>query len=261
MLSKLLKNDLKKNMRWMWIIFAATIVVAGISRGCKELSTTISFFKILKIIFDSIFYSLAVNCILQPFLRNFYNFSRDFYSDESYLTHTLPATKSQLINSKYITTLIEMILGFISLILSLIIMYASPTFVTTIKLLISTIVTGNISIFWTITLFIVLVIVEFFMFLSIIYFSIVVAYKTKEKRVLRTFLITAGIAFASISILAAIMIIVLVINGVSLSSTTLILSNTAFVSVLITGILVYLAISVLFYFLAKREFNKGINVD
>lgn len=261
MLSKLLKNDLKKNMKWMWTIFAATIVVAGISRGCKELATTIGFFKILKILFDSVFYSLAVNCILQPFLRNFFNFSKSFYSDESYLTHTIPATKNQLINSKYLTTLIELILGFGALILSIIIMFASPTFLTTIKLLLSTIVTGNISIFWTITLFIVLVIVEFFMFLSIIYFSIVVAYKTKEKRVLKTFLLTAGMAFASLSVLAVIMIIVLLINGIDLSTSTLILSNTAFMSVLITGIIVYSVISILFYFLAKREFNKGVNVD
>ena len=74
MLSKLLKKDLNKNMRWLWILFAATIVVSAITRGCKELGENIAFFKILGIFFDSVFYALAVNVILQPFLRNFLNF-------------------------------------------------------------------------------------------------------------------------------------------------------------------------------------------
>ena len=97
----LLSKDLKKNMRWLWVLFLATFVVAGVSRGCKELGQTIVFFKILGIFFESVFYTLAVNVILQPFLRNFLNFSKSLYGDESYLTHTLPVTKSQLINSKF----------------------------------------------------------------------------------------------------------------------------------------------------------------
>ena len=67
MFCKLLKNDLKKNMRWMWILFISTILVAGVTRGFKELGENIAFFKILGIFFDSVFYALAVNVILQPF--------------------------------------------------------------------------------------------------------------------------------------------------------------------------------------------------
>ena len=79
MLSKLLKYDLRKNMRWMWIIFVATIGVAIVDRGCKELSEVVGFFKVIAIIFDSVFYSLLVNCVLQPFLRNFMNFTKSFW--------------------------------------------------------------------------------------------------------------------------------------------------------------------------------------
>lgn len=103
MLSKLLKKDLKKNMHWLWILFLSTIAIAGITRGFKELGDNSTFFKILSIFFDSVFYALAINGIIQPFLRNFLNFTKSFYSDESYLTHTLPVTKNQLITSKYIT--------------------------------------------------------------------------------------------------------------------------------------------------------------
>jgi hypothetical protein len=261
MFAKLLKQDLKKNMRWLWILFVGTIVAAGITRGCKELGQNIAFFKVLGIFVDSVFYSLLVNVIVQPFLRSFLNFSRYLYGDESYLTHTLPVTKQQIINSKFLTTIIEMLLAFVCLIASLLIMFASPTFFEGVKLLLSTLVTGKFSLALILTLFILLIITEFLMFISIIFFSIINAYKSKEKRVLKSFLFTALFAFASISVLAVIMVIVLVINGVNLASSTLILSNTTLISIVLTGIIVYSAITVLFYFLTKKEFNKGINVD
>lgn len=261
MLSKLLKKDLKKNMRWMRVLFVSTIIVAALTRGFKELGNNIMFFKVLGIFFDSVFYALAVNVILQPFLRNFLNFTKSFYGDESYLTHTLPATKNQLITSKFLTALIEIVLGFICLVISLLIMFMSPSFFDTLSILISMIVSGNISIYLVLTLFIVLVVVEFIMFITLIYFSIVIAYRAKEKRVLKTFLLTAAMSFIAITILAICMIIVLAINGVSLSASTLVLPSSALISVLLTGIIVYSLISIVFYFLTRNAFNKGVNVD
>lgn len=261
MLSKLLKKDLKKNMSWMWILFVSTIGLAGLTRGCRELGNSVAFFKIVTIVIEGIFYGLAVNSIIQPFLRNFLNFYKSFYSDESYLTHTLPVTKNQLIDSKYLTSLIEMLAGFATIILSILIMYARPGFTNFLKLFISTAITGNFSLLLVIFLFIVLVIIEFLMFLSIIDFSIVVAYKSKDKRILKTFLIAAGCAFATLAVLAICMLTVLLINGIKITSSNLVLSSSAMYSVFITAIVLYSAATTLFYFLAKHEFNKGVNVD
>ena len=261
MLSKLIKNDLKKNMRLLLILYVATIVVAGITRGCKELGENIAFFRIMGIFFESVFYSLAANVVIQPFLRNFLNFQRSFYSDESYLTHTLPVSKNQLITSKYLTTLIEFVSAFACVVLSILIVYASPAFELTIKMLLSTIITGSISVGLVVTLFVVLVIVEFFMFISIICFAIVVAYRARDHKILRTFLIAAAMAFASLIVLSIVMVVVLSIQGISLSASTLVLSSSSFISVIVTGIVVYSLISTVFYFLTRREFNKGVNVD
>ena len=52
MFSKLLKKDLKKNMRWLWILFVSTIAIAGITRGTKELGKNIAFFKVMYVFFD-----------------------------------------------------------------------------------------------------------------------------------------------------------------------------------------------------------------
>lgn len=261
MLSKLLKHDLKKNMRWMWILFVSTILVAGITRGCKELGKNLAFFQILGIFFDSVFYALAINTILQAFLRNFLNFSKSFYSDESYLTHTLPVTKNQLINSKYLTALIEMICGFATLLISLLIMFASPSFFDTLKLLFLTLISTPFSLGLCLSLIIILIIIEFLMYLSIIFFSIVIAYKARDHRILKAFLITVAAAFASITVLAIVMVILFLVNGITLSSSTLFFSNTTFISIILSGIIVYSIITIIFYFLAKHHFNKGVNVD
>ena len=261
MLSKLLKKDLKKNMHWMWILFVATISFAFVCRGVKELGQNMMFFKILGILFDSVYYSLAVNLILQPFLRNFLNFSKSMYGDESYLTHTLPDTKNQIITSKFLTALIEISLGFVCLVVSLFIMFFSKTLFDKLEIFLSIIISGKFSLFLVIILFITLVVVEFLMFISIIFLSIILAYKAKEKRVLNTFLLTTLFAFIAITILSITMICVLTINGIKLSTSTLTLSSSAFISIMLTGILVYSTISIIVYLLAKREFNKGVNVD
>ena len=261
MFSNLLKYDLKKNMRWLWILFASTLAVAGIARGCKELSESIAFFQIPRILFESLTYTLIANVIIQPFLRSFLNFTKSFYSDESYLTHTLPVTKAQLINSKFLTSLIEMVLGFACVVVSFIIIFASPETTTVLKLLISTIISGEISLFLVLTLFVILVIVEFYMFISIIFLAVVIAYRAREKRVLKAFLISAGLAFSFLTVLALVMIVVLLINNIDLSSATLVLSYNTFISVLLTGIIVYSLAILLCFILTHKEFKKGVNVD
>jgi len=62
-------------------------------------------------------------------------------------------------------------------------------------------------------------------------------------------------------VLSIILVVVLLIAGVNLSASKLILSKSAFFAVFITGIVCYMFIAILFYFLAKKEFNKGVNVD
>ena len=261
MLGKLLKYDLKRNMRWLWILFVCTILFAGITRGINELGKSIMFFKITAILFDSLFYALIANSLIQPFLRNFIDFSKSIYGDEGYLTNTLPVTKTQIINSKFLTAFTELIIGFICVILSLLIKFVTPTMFSTLKLILSTVIIGEFSIYLILSLIILLIIVEFLMFLSIILFSIIQGYKSNEKKILKSFIITAINAFISISFLSIVMFVVLLINKVNLSTTKILVSNSAFVSIITTGIIVYSFITILFYFLAKKQFNKGINID
>lgn len=261
MLSKLLKYDLRKNMRWMWILFVVTLSMAGVTRGISELSSNSTFFKVLNIFFDSILYALVANCIIQPFVRGFFNFSKSLYGDESYLAHTLPVTKNQIINSKFLTSLIETLLGFACAITSLLIRLVTPKFFTTLKMMLSMVVSGNFSLGLLLTLIIVLIIVEFLMFLSIIYFSIVLGYRFNERKVLKAFLFTALFSLCASQVLSIVMVAVLMLNGVDLTKSTMVLSSSTVTSIILTGIIVYSCIIILFYLLTKILFRKGVNVD
>ena len=261
MLSKLLKKDLHRNMRWLWVLFVATLVMAVLNRGCKELAKQVMFFQILGIFVDTLFYAAMVNGIVQPCLRNFMNFTKSFYGDESYLTHTLPATKAQLITSKFLTALIEITLGFVVAVASLLIVFWTPDMFDFLQGLIFMLVGANLSAVLVLALFVGLVLVEFLMFIAIIFFAIVVAYRAKEKRVLKTFLYTCVMAFVAITILSVAMLIVLAVNGIDLSAKTLSLNGAALLGLLSTGIVIYSLITVAMYCLAKHEFNKGVNVD
>lgn len=261
MLGKLLKRDLHRNMRWLWILFVAVLGMAVLTRGCKALGEHVMFFQILGIFFDSLFYTGVVNIILHPFLQNFMNFTKSFYGDESYLTHTLPVTKNQLLTSKCLTALIEVTLGIATAVVSLLIMFWTPDLFDFLQGLILMLVGANLSAVLVLGLFVGLILVEFLMFLAMIFFAIVLAYRAKEKRVLKTFLYTCIMAFVAITILAIFMVAVLAINGVDLSSTTLVLSGSALISLLVTGICVYAGLTVVIYFLTRKFFNKGVNVD
>ena len=260
MLNKLLKKDLQRNMRWLWILFVATIGLAILMRGCKALGENAIFFRILEI-FLSVFYAVVVNVILQPFIRNFMNFAKSLYGDESYLTHTLPVTKSQLITSKFLTALIEITLGFVTAVVALLIVFWTPDFYQTLQGLIFLLVGVNLSPVLVLILLISLITVEFLMFIAMIFFAIVLAYRAKEKRIFKTFLYTCAMSFVAITILAVVMLGVLAMNGLDLSGTSLRLTAPALISVLVTGISVYALFTVVFYFLTKRAFNKGVNVD
>ena len=140
-------------------------------------------------------------------------------------------------------------------------MYASPSLDDMLMMLLSTTVSGYVSLWLAVGLIFTLIIIEFLMYISIIFYSIVVSYRAREKRVLKTFLTTVLMAFVAITILSIVMVVVLLTNGVDLSTTTLILPNTAFLGVLISGIVVYTLVSIFFYFMTKHEFNKGVDVD
>lgn len=106
MLKKLLKYDFQSVLKHWWIAAISSFVLSFVGGGClsllnseKELPALLypfaGFALILVILSFVVFYFIS-------FIFVFVRFYRNFFTDEGYLTFTLPVTRAQLLNSKLI---------------------------------------------------------------------------------------------------------------------------------------------------------------
>lgn len=114
MLKKLLNYDLRFVFKYWWIAAVTTLALSVVGSGCinifrsdRELPGVIYATAVLAmviIVFSfAIFSTLAVIMIFARFYKN-------FFTDEGYLTFTLPVKRSQLLNSKLILSTSTMII-------------------------------------------------------------------------------------------------------------------------------------------------------
>ncbi|MBE7064417.1 MAG: hypothetical protein E7384_01205 [Ruminococcaceae bacterium] len=116
MLGKLFKYDFKSMIRFWWI---AALAVTGLSvvggfaftaiNSDKNLpgSVYVVLYMVLMLIYFA-FIAFGILSVVSIFVR----FYKNFFSDEGYLTFTLPVKKTHLLNSKILSaTLLEIITG------------------------------------------------------------------------------------------------------------------------------------------------------
>jgi len=117
-LIKLLKYDLKYMIKNMCVFYILSIFFAITTRllSLPEQSVMID---ILGKISSGCMFAMIANVIINAMMRSWVRFRDSLYKDEAYLTHTLPVTKNDLYNSKFIQTLIFFFVGFAVVLLSL----------------------------------------------------------------------------------------------------------------------------------------------
>lgn len=106
MLGKLLKYDLKKNLKFLSIFYIITLFLSILTRIFINTQSPLILFIIGRILSGALialFANILINCVMGLWIRSF---TRGVFGDESYLTHTLPVTKTQIYLSKFFATLI-----------------------------------------------------------------------------------------------------------------------------------------------------------
>ena len=261
MIKKLIKYDLQKMTKLLLYLYFFTIIFAGISR-LIGLGNHIQFVFIIQKVFEGITYSLIGSVVINTFVHILMVFYTNFYKDESYLTHTLPITKNKLFASKYISSLIVIFSSVLVCFLSLFIMFYSPEFMQMLTSSLQTIVAGfNISTGLFVTLFMLILFAQICGIIGIAFTAIVKAHTYNTKRVIK------GLAWFAIFYLGSMLASLLTISIIFLISGNLSelgaaqLSQSAFLTVLITGLILYVIYAILFYFICNKIFNKGVNVD
>ncbi len=128
MLKKLLRYDLKSVFRYWWIAATASIILSLIGGLAISITTTGKQVPpiIAVLVIFAIFFAI-IGIVIFPvfsYIMMYVRFYKNFFSDEGYLTFTLPVKRSQLLNSKLITSVITMTSSVIVVILDIILLFS-----------------------------------------------------------------------------------------------------------------------------------------
>ena len=263
MLKKLLKYDLKYMIKNMSVFYILALFFGLITRILFSLEQTIMI-KILGQISVGCMFAMVANILINTVMRSWIRFRDSIYKDEAYLTHTLPVTKNEIYNSKFIQTLIFFIVGFLIILLSLFITYYTKDRWLGIKNVISTITTG---LEFNTTLFVISVVtilfLEVFNSIQCGFFGMILGYKQNSGKIGFSVLFGFVSYLISQSIVLFIVFIVGLFNSniMDLFTSNVLLDVKTLKLLIIISIIIYSLIIILMSILCKREFNKGVNIE
>lgn len=125
MLGKLLKYEwkgLQLPLMIMMIVLAGTMILTcGVILTINpKLDETIAWYSVMALVLSVFLYYFGIiGCTLGTTLIIVVRFYKTCYTDQGYLTHTLPVTTYQLLNSKIIAAILTQLLMFLAIILSI----------------------------------------------------------------------------------------------------------------------------------------------
>lgn len=264
MLSKLLKYDLKYMIKNMTVFYILSIFFAITTRILFNIEQSV-IINIIGQISVGCMFAMVVNILINTMMRSWIRFRDSLYKDEAYLTHTLPVTKKELYNSKFIQTLIFFFIGFIIIVLSLFIAYYSKDNWIAITNYIKTITTGlNMNTLFFVLMAIILIFLEVFNGIQCGFYGMILGHKKNNEKlgysVLFGFIIYL---LAQTLVLALIFVYGLFDFSIMelFKTTTISIDVNAFKILAIVASLLYLVIIFSMSILCKKELNKGVNIE
>ena len=264
MLIKLLKYDLKYMIKNMCVFYILSIFFAITTRLLSLPEQTV-IISILSKISSGCMIAMIANVVINVMMRSWVRFRDSLYKDEAYLTHTLPVTKNDLYNSKFIQTLAFFFIGFVISLLSLFIAYYTQDSWQVIKEYIKTITVGfNMSTLFFITMAIVLIFLELFNAIQCGFLGIILGYKKNNSK------IGFSVLFGFIIYLVAQTLVLGLVFVYGLFDTTVMelfksgtisINVNAFKILAIVASILYVVIIFSMSIIGKKLLNKGVNIE
>lgn len=263
MLNKLLKYDLKYMIKNMSVFYILTLFFAITTRILFSIEQTV-IVKIISQISVGCMFSMVVNTLINTIIRSWVRFRDSVYKDESYLTHTLPVTKNNIYDSKFIQTLVFFIISFVVIVLSIFITYYTEERWLLIKGLIGKITTGlNFNTWLFVISMIVVIFLEIFNAIQCGFFGIIMGHKQNNNKMGFSVLFGFIAYLLSQSIVLLLTFIVGLFNKniMDLFKNNILLDTTSFKLLVVLAIVLYVLIILVMNLLCKKIFNKGVNVE
>ena len=257
MLKKLLKYDLKWSYKALTIFYILSIIFAMLTRIFLNIQEGI-LFSIIGKIMQGITITLLINILINNILRIWARTIKNFYSDEAYLTHTLPIKKETLFLSKVLTTIITLLTSTLVIVISLLICYYSKENIEIIKNILNQINITNTTI---ITSIIIFYLEMLFLILTGIT-AIILGYKQNNNKLLKSILFGLIIYFIMQTLILVIIFVIGLFNKeiMDLFKTNNITPNLL-KQMLSLSIIIYIVYNIILYIIGNNNFKKGVNID
>ena len=261
MIGKLIKYDLKKMLKILLYIYVVALALSGITR-LINIGRDIQFVFIIGQVFAGFSYSALASILVNTFVHIIRVFIVNFYKDESYLTHTLPISKNKLLISKYVSSLIVVLCSVLVCLLSLFIMFYTNELANAIKLFFeATIPNFNMSVGLFVFIVLMIVFVQICAYMTFAFTAIIKANQYNHRRVLKGLIWFFIFYLGSMIVTLIIALIAFAIGGNLNDLMASQMSQSGIITLLIIALVTYIAYIVIFYFISRKLFNKGVNVD
>lgn len=263
MLVKLLKYDLKYMLKNMIIFYIITIFFAISTRILFAIDDSVMI-RIISQISVGCMFSMMASIVVNVLMRSWVRFRDAIYKDEAYLTHTLPVTKNEIYNSKFLQTLIFFIISFSIIIIGLFIAYYTKDRWLLLKNFINNFTTSiNFSTSFFIVSFLSIIFLEIFNVLQCGYLGLLLGYRRNNGKIGFSVLFgfIAYILSQSMVILSIFILGLFNNNIMDLFKNNIQLDPSSFKLLSIISIIIYLIIIIVISFICKKVFNKGVNIE
>ena len=265
MLGKCLKYDLKYVYKVLIVFYLIDIVFAILTRILFSFDNSFML-HILALISSGTTISFMFSIIINNLMRVWARFVKNVYGDESYLTHTLPISKSTIYTSKFLSSIITMFTSILVIILCVFIAYYSKENLEVLKntLQFFATVMNSTTIKVILTAFFV-IFLEFTTILQAGFTGILLGHKSNNLKMVKSILY----GFLNYLFVVAISVLIIYIIGLFNPSIMALfnsnISNTLTVDIvktaLVLGICLYIILIGIYYYIDIKVFKKGVNVD
>ncbi len=262
MLKKLMKYDLKWCFKPLVVFYILALFFSIITRFIESLDKTLMVVIIDKIC-SGIVIAMLINILINCFMRNWVRVIRNVYKDESYLTHTLPVSKSKIYLSKILTSSITLLVSLGVILLCLAIVCLNDTSWIALKQsLEQSAIFLNSTIFSLVTVLILTVFFEFLFVIMAGILGIIIGHKANNLKIIKS--LVSG--FSIYMLLSICSLGIIYVSGFFNSDILSIFSNMeisseAMKSIMLIGTTIYAIYIVAIYVVSNKLLNKGVNVD
>lgn len=265
MLSRLMKYDLKRMMKFLSIFFLLALFFGLLTRILSETVNSLAG-EIIKGICNGTTISMMCSLLINCFMRSWVLFRSGLFGDESYLTHTLPVKKEIHYASKAFTGFLSLLFTVLGILAVLYVTYWSEELWGAIKVPLQVFAEYlNIPVWGMLLALLVILFLEFFNGIQVGFAGILIGHRFHQGKIL--FSVIFG--FAGYMLCQTVTLFGMLFIGLFDSEFFRLFSSNdlmsfkpeTIIAVSVVGFLLYAFFSIFTYFLNVFLLKRGVNVD